>query len=83
MGLAYAVGKLVNSSSVDILIVRLVAQRLRINDSKLVIRHVMNIIHLARVEEVMDRVLGRLLRELPMEGDVHQVTEDGGNDLWV
>ena len=83
LGLAYAVGKLVNSSSVDVLIVRLVTQRLRIDYSKLVIRHVMNVVHLARIQEVMHCVLGRLLRELPMEGDVHQVKEDGGNDLWV
>ena len=76
-------GELVNGPSVNVLIVRLVAQRLRIDDSKLVIRHVMNVVNLARIEEVMDRVLGGLLRELPMEGDVHQVTEDGGNDLWV
>ena len=62
---------------------RLVAQRLRINDSKLIVRHVMNVVHLTRIQEVMHRILGGLLRELSMEGDVHQVTEDGGNDLWV
>ena len=43
----------------------------------------MNVVHLTRIQEVMHRVLGGLLRELPMEGDVHQVTEDRGNDLWV